>query len=325
MFRVGIVGCGNISGVHAKVLAALEETELVACADIVRERAERMAASYGCRAYADYEEMLEAERLDAVHLCTPHGLHPAMALAAAKRGIAVFTEKPPAIDRKGWEMIREAAGLVPVGICFQNRYHGNVIRMQELAASGDFGALRGIRAFVTWCRTADYYPAGGWKGTWATEGGGALINQAVHTLDLMLRFLGVPDQVEAHLANHHLRGVIEVEDTAEIYMRSGDKTALLYASTAYSADAPVIIELDLEGAVLRLEGDGLEIRRGGKAESVDCGGDIALGKSYWGVGHKACISDFYASIREGRPFANDPASCEVTMETLLSVYERRKI
>ena len=117
MFRVAIIGCGNISAVHAQALRELENTELTACADLIPERAEK----YGCPAYTDWKEMLEKERPDAVHLCTPHHLHPAMALHAARMGIAVFTEKPPAIDPAGWEDVRRAAGLVPVGVCFQNR------------------------------------------------------------------------------------------------------------------------------------------------------------------------------------------------------------
>ena len=117
MYRVGLIGCGGISAVHAHVLGELENTELTACADILPERAER----YGCRAYTDWLTMLDREKLDAVHLCTPHHLHPIMAEEAARRGVWVFTEKPPAIDAEGWEAVKRAAERVPVGICFQNR------------------------------------------------------------------------------------------------------------------------------------------------------------------------------------------------------------
>ena len=153
MFRVGIIGCGGISAVHAQVLGELNHTELAACADVLPDRAGR----YGCAAYTDWQTMLDREKLDAVHLCTPHYLHPVMAAEAARRGIAVFTEKPPAIDAAGWEQVKEATKRVPVGICFQNRYHPHIQSCRRFLQEGTYGSLRGIRAFVTWNRTAEYY------------------------------------------------------------------------------------------------------------------------------------------------------------------------
>ena len=318
MYRIGLIGCGGISAVHAQVLGDLENTQLTACADLIPERAER----YGCAAYTDWVEMLDREKPDAVHLCTPHHLHPVMAAEAARRGIAVFTEKPPAIDPAGWDLVCEAAGKVPVGVCFQNRYNPQFRACRQLIEDGTYGRLMGIRAFVTWHRTAEYYTAADWKGKWATEGGGALINQAIHTLDLVLCILGKPDQAEAVMTDHHLKGSIEVEDTAEIYLRKGDVPALIYASTAYSQDAPVMIEVHLEKAVLRLEGDVMTVFRDGTKQEISCETDPVLGRSYWGAGHKACIEDFYRCISSGRPFPNDPNACGTTMDTLFKLYSR---
>lgn len=316
MFRVGIIGCGGISAVHAQVLCELENTDLIACADIIADRAER----YGCDAFTDWKAMLNSGKLDAVHLCTPHYLHPVMAAEAARHGIAVFAEKPPAIDAAGWELVKEAARHVPVGICFQNRYHPHIQSCMRFIQDGTYGSLQGLRAFVTWNRTAEYYAAADWKGKWATEGGGALINQAIHTLDLIIRFLGIPDQADASMRNTHLRDSIEVEDTAEIYLRKGNIPALLYASTAYSQDAPVMIELHFSQAVLRLEGDVMTVIREGKKEEITCVTDPVIGRSYWGAGHKACIADFYRCIETGTSYQNDPSSCEATMQTLLKLY-----
>ena len=320
MFRVGIIGCGGISAVHAHVIKELEKTELTVCADILPDR----AARYGCAAYTDWREMLAREKPDAVHLCTPHYLHPVMAAEAARQGIAVFTEKPPAIDAEGWNQVKEAAKHVPLGVCFQNRYHPHVQSCKRFIQEGTYGKLRGIRAFMTWNRTAEYYAAADWKGKWATEGGGVLINQAIHTLDLIIGFLGLPDQAEAAMRNHHLRDTIEVEDTAEIYLRKDDVPALLYASNAYSQDAPVIIELHFEQAVIRLESDLMTVIQDGGKREIPCVTDPVLGRSYWGAGHKACIMDFYQSIEAGTPYRNDPASCDATMQTLLKLYSQWK-
>ena len=322
MYRVGIVGCGGISGVHAKVLSGMEEASLAACADILPQRAQALADQFGCRAYDSFTEMLDSEPLDAVHICAPHYLHPMMAGEAARRGIAVFTEKPPAIDLAGWEEIKAAARHVPLGICFQNRYNGNVLACEQILREGTYGPLLGIRAFVTWSRGESYYAPGGWKGNWATEGGGALINQAIHTLDLVIRLMGRPDQVASTIANHHLHGVIQVEDTAEIWMKRGDTTALLYASTAYAADAPVLLELQFQDAVLRLEDDRLELRRQGEVMELPCPADEKMGLSYWGAGHKRCIEDFYRCLPHPETYKNSAASCEDTMQVLLKVYEQ---
>ena len=320
MYRVALIGCGSISAVHAQVLNELENTELVACADCLADRAKNTASQWHCNAYQDWREMLDAERPDAVHLCTPHHLHPIMAQEAAARDIAVLTEKPPAIDREGWEQVKQAAARVPVGICFQNRYHPHVKVCQGFLREDTFGALRGLRAFVTWNRTAEYYAAADWKGKWATEGGGALINQAIHTLDLIVGFLGMPDVAEGDMQTHRLRDCVEVEDTVEIYLRKGDVPALLYASNAYSQDAPVLLELHFEKAVVRLEGDVMTVIQDGKKREIPCRNDPVIGHSYWGAGHRACIADFYCCLESGRPYPNAPQSCEATMQTLFSLY-----
>lgn len=324
LHKIGIVGCGGIAQVHAAALARLENTQLIACADIRPERAQAMAEKYGCRAYASMEEMLEKESLDAVHLCTPHYLHTPMAQMAAEKGLAVFTEKPPVISREQWAQLEEAAKKTPLGVCFQNRYNPNVRAAERIVASGEYGALVGARAIVNWYRTAPYYTESGWRGAWDTEGGGALINQAIHTLDLMVRFLGAPQRVEAHMANHHLKNVIQVEDTVEAYLVLGGKPALFYASTAYTQNAPIMLELQLEKATLRIEEEELAIRTdaGWRHETFPV--PATLGKDYWGSGHLVCIRDFYDALEQHRPFQNDIASVRNTIETYLQMYEQGK-
>ena len=270
------------------------------------------------------EEMLEKESLDAVHLCTPHYLHTPMAQMAAEKGLAVFTEKPPVINREQWAQLEEAAKKTPLGVCFQNRYNPNVRAAERIVASGEYGALAGARAIVKWYRTAPYYTESGWRGAWDTEGGGALINQAIHTLDLMVRFLGAPQRVEAHMANHHLKNVIQVEDTVEAYLVLGGKPALFYASTAYTQNAPIMLELQLEKATLRIEEEELAIRTdaGWRHETFPV--PATLGKDYWGSGHLVCIRDFYDALEQHRPFQNDIASVRNTIETYLQMYEQGK-
>ena len=192
--------------------------------------------------------------------------------------------------------------------------------MKEKILSGEYGDLLGVRGFVTWNRTADYYREAPWKGSWATEGGGALINQAIHTLDLIVGFLGMPDRIEGTMRNHHLKAGIEVEDTAEIFLSRDGVPALLYASNAYSQDAPVIIEAHLEKAALRLENDTVTVISGGNRQEILCQSGQAAGRAYWGACHQTCIADFYRSVETGAPFQNSPASCGDTMKTLFELY-----
>lgn len=324
MFRVGLVGCGGIAQVHAAVLHALPDTELVACADIRPERAESLANRYACRPYPSMEAMLDGESLDALHLCTPHDLHTPMVVAASERGLPVLTEKPPVISADQWAALQQAGERIPIGVCFQNRYNRNVQETRKIIRSGEYGEVVGGRAFVTWSRGADYYTSSDWRGSWAREGGGALINQSIHTLDLLVWLMGHPTSVEARMANHHLAHVIEVEDTVEACLTLGNKPALFYASTAYAGNAPVLIEIQLEKAAIRLEDNTLEIRSTAGVERRAFQSEEPLGKGYWGNGHLPCIADFYARLSQGLPPRINLADIQDTVSVMLQMYEQGK-
>ncbi len=330
MRKAAIVGCGGISQVHAQAIAGLDGVELCAFADCRKERAEKLAARFGggrAEAYGDFEEMLAARQPDVVHICTPHYLHVPMALKVLEGGGAVFMEKPPAISRQQFRELKRGAGSRgKIGICFQNRYNASVKKVDELLEEGGLGPLKGGRAFVTWCREAEYYQSSDWRGRWDTEGGGALINQSIHTLDLLLRWLGEPDAVEASMGNHHLRGVTEVEDVMEAFLEfPGGKRACFYATTAYVSDAPVLIELACEKGSIRLEDEKVTVRyQQGEEAVLSLKTGQAVGKSYWGSGHAACIGDFYRSLEEGTPYANDLQSVENTMQVMARIYESAK-
>lgn len=321
-WKAAIIGCGGIAQVHAKVLHHLPCVELIACADIRPERADRMAEEYGCRAYGSMEELLQKESPDVVHLCTPHYLHTPMAKLAAEKGIAVFTEKPPVITPEQWEEFRQLEEKVPVGICFQNRYNRSVRYIKELLEKGEAGKVLGARAVVTWSRGEKYYTESGWRGSLATEGGGVLINQSIHTMDLMLQFLGRPKQVEASCLNHHLKGVIEVEDTLEAYLDFGDVKGIFFATTAYSTDSPVLLELHCEKMTIRMEEQRVTISHGDgtRQEILFAEQEIGLGKAYWGNGHYTCISDYYRHIMAGEKPPISIRSVEPIASTMLAVY-----
>lgn len=330
MKRVGIVGCGSIAQTHAWALSQLKDVEITAFADVKKERAIDFSKQYAegkASCYGSLEEMLEDDLVDAVHICTPHYLHVPMAIAALNHGVAAFCEKPPAITMEQFEELRTVVKHpeVPLGFCFQNRYNSTVKKAEEILAEGSLGAVIGARAFVTWKREADYYTTD-WKGYLATEGGGALINQSIHTLDLMLLFLGEPEKVAATIANHHLQGIIEVEDTVEAWMKFSDgKRGCFYASTGYATDAPVIIELSCEKGSITIIDKTLTVRKNGcRPVNIELEELPGIGKSYWGNGHLTCIRDFYEKWESGERFPNDLDGVENTMRTMMKIYSYRK-
>lgn len=326
--KAAVAGCGSIAQVHAQILKDMDHVTLCAFCDIRPERAERFRGQFGTSrsgVYTSLTELLTEQAPDVVHICTPHFLHEPMAIEVLKAGRSVFLEKPPAISEKGFQELKRAEQNSPgrLGLCFQNRYNRSTQKVDELLREGKLGRVLGGRAFVTWNRTRDYYETSDWRGRLNTEGGGALINQSIHTLDLLLRWLGTPERIHASMSNFRLNGVTEVEDTVSAYLEfPGGIQGCFYASNTYIADVPVILEIGCEKGSVRLEGRDVICRYDDGSEThFRLEGAKALGKSYWGDGHGACIHDFYRCLTENRPFAQDLASAENTFETMRRIYE----
>ena len=323
MFRVAIIGCGAISKVHAEYLSQMKEVEIVGLCDIRPERADALAEQFGIRAprFTDYVRMLDEVKPDAVHICTPHVLHVPMAIDALKRNIHVLTEKPVCIDPQQKEALLAAAKESSAKICvsFQNRFLERNRRLKELLDSGKFGAVRSVFGSVLWKRTREYYVDSGWRGKFATEGGSVLINQALHTLDLILWYCGDPETVAGTTTNFHLRGVIETEDTAVarlVYPQG--YTALFFATTANSVSAPIGLEFRCEKGNLALRDGDLYID--GVPQNLK--DPIApSGKSVWGIGHKVLFEEFYRSLKEGTPVPVNVEDAYRAIKVLRAVYD----
>lgn len=320
--KSAIVGCGGIAQVHAEALQNLGFSKLTAFADIRPERAQAMAQKYGGNAYKSLEEMLVKEDFDVLHICTPHYLHVPMALMGLKKGLYVFMEKPPAMTREEFAELKASDGIERLGICFQNRYNQSVQYLRKLLSDNTYGKPLGARAFVTWFRDSSYYTESGWRGSLATEGGGALINQSIHTLDLLVYLLGTPHQVEASTANHHLKGVIEVEDTLEAYIDFGEKQASFYVTTAFCANSPVMLEIVCEEATIRMEETEVTIfLKDGSKEQLSFKKSSTVGKDYWGAGHEACIGNFYRCIGSDERFPVMVSDIEETANLMYGIYQ----
>ena len=312
--KIAIVGLGVIGKVHA---AALQEQgkQIYAVCDIDPER---LHAFPDARRFTDFETMLREAKPDAVHICTPHYLHAPMILAALEKGIHVLCEKPLCIHKEEIEGIlaAEARSNAILGVCQQNRYKkANIFAknyLEEKKFTNGYGT-------VVWERSDAYYRSGAWRGKWATEGGGALINQALHTMDLLQWMLGMPESVTASVSNLHNEPAVEVEDNA-VCLFEGNARFTLLTTTGAGHDYPVELVFSKEGETLRICGDTVYIN--GEPVNFEENSRM-LGKSCYGVGHTPLIADFYDCIESGRPFPISGKEAAKVIRMILACYESK--
>src|SRR5262245_12212568 len=216
----GIIGCGMISRFHAKAVQDIKGAKVTACFDSFTSAADKFGAEIGCKVYHDLDAMLADKAVDVVTICTPSGVHMEPAVAAAKAGKHIIVEKPLDITLKPRDAMIAAAkkaGVV-LSTIFPSRFHESSQLLKSAIDKGRFGKLTMGDAYVKWFRTQEYYDSGAWRGTWALDGGGALMNQAVHSVDLLTWFMGpVVEVLSCTDTLAHER--IEVEDTAVACLR----------------------------------------------------------------------------------------------------------
>ncbi len=218
--RVGLVGCGKVGTVHAAALTVLPEAEFVAACDAAPERAAAFAARYGVRPFADIGAMLREAGVEAVVIGTPHPLHAEPAVRAAEAGVHVLVEKPMAASLADCDAMLAAARKsgVRLGVVSQRRWCEPVLRMKAALDAGKLGEpALGVFLMYNW-RDPAYYLSDPWRGRWDTEGGGVLVNQSPHHLDLLLWFMGPAAEVSGYWANLN-HPTVEVDDTAVAAVR----------------------------------------------------------------------------------------------------------
>jgi len=235
MKQIGIIGGGNISETHARAAREIEGVEITAVYGTNREKTVRLGRLYGGTVYESLPSFLEHAPLDLVMIGSPSGLHAEQGIAAARHGLHVLVEKPIDITiERADELISECerAG-VKLGVCFQDRVAPDICRLKELIDAGRLGKPILVSGRVKWYRPPEYYSGPRWRGTWTLDGGGALMNQGVHTVDLLLWLLGDVERVSAKAitALHD----IEVEDTvvATLEFTNGAIGTLEAATSVY--------------------------------------------------------------------------------------------
>ncbi len=317
--RSAIIGLGVVGCVHLQILAAQKRCVAALC-DINKEAMSAAAASYcpNTPIYTDWITMLDEISPDAVHICTPHYLHAEMIITCLDRGIHVLCEKPLCMKPRELSEIlaaQERSGA-QLAVCQQNRYKPSFRFVKEYLTDKKIRAAHGTLA---WSRGEDYYNSAEWRGTTAYEGGGVLINQALHTLDLLRELCGDPEYVVSGKDNLTLRGVIEVEDTLSASF-FGKTPFTFFATNTGSMDLPPQIQIVLE------DGENVvwmpdTVLAGGVANRFSAEPDRILGKSCYGSEHATLIDDFYTCIQSGRPFPIDGTEAARVMRLIFAAYE----
>ncbi len=346
-FRIAIVGCGSIAPTHAAAIEAMQErgVTLAAVCDLVAERAEDLAGRFHCP-NTSFESVLSDASIDAVSVCTPSGLHADHAVLALEAGKHVIVEKPMDISLAACDRMITAANAAgrQLGVISQHRFDPASQRVAAALRAGELGRLIVVDARIPWYRTQEYYDSGDWRGTWALDGGGCLMNQGIHTADLMRWLCGPVSRIHATMKTAaHER--IEVEDllVATVEFESGALGTLM-ASTALYPGFPARLALHGTEGTAVIEGDRLlafevrgadalqpeaahshaiQVAMGGTRSAVANAGNLAAaagGSQEWGDAHRSQLSEFVDACREGRSPAIDGIEGRKAVEIVISLY-----
>ena len=332
----GIVGCGVIADFHARAIADAAGTHLVGCSGGSRfGKVRSFADTHGCRAFESLDAMLADPNVEAVTICSPSGAHLDPALAAARAGKHVVVEKPLEITVERCDEITRACQTagVKLGVVFQSRFHESVQLMKDAVDAQRFGHITLGDAYVKWYRSQEYYDSGQWRGTWELDGGGALMNQAIHSVDLLLWLMGPVRRVSAMTATlTHQR--IEVEDVAvaNVEFVSGALGVIEATTTAFPGSLKRIEIRGSQGTAVLEEEDikmwsfadetesDVTLRR--RMESkTDTGGGAADPAAIGHRGHRAVFEDFATAVRLDRSPMVDGQQGRRSVELIRAIYE----
>lgn len=325
------MGCGRISASYARAFRELADVaELVCAIDKDEEKARRFAESFGVPWGTDFEDLSD-KHVDVVHLCLPHYLHAPMAIRAMRAGIHVLTEKPVAMtldEADEMQRVSQETGR-KLGVIFQTRYEADVAELRRMIQEGAFGRMISARSILTWNRPYSYYEGSDWKGTWDREGGGVLIDQAIHSIDRIRYMLGSEVEWIEGSVHNHCHGRLLVEDAAEaaIGFKNGCVYSL-YACNFYGDDVPIYLEflgekgkcgLRQDTGFYELNGCRHVLQRAKEKPEIPAQPSAHI-PGYWGDCHARQLLDFYESVQKDLPVSVDVTEGRRTLEVVKGIY-----
>ncbi len=331
--RVGLIGCGKIAKTHAAALASLAEADFVACCDAEADRATALAAEHGVpQVFSDVGALLRSGAVEAVCVCTPHPSHGAIVVAAAEAGVHVLCEKPLTISLDEANRMVEAAeraGITFGGI-FQRRFWPAAQRIRAAIDGGKLGTVTLGECAVRIWRPESYFAQDAWRGQWATEGGGVLMNQAVHAIDLLQWYMGPIKEVFGRYNTFMHGAYIDVEDTAVATLVGvNGALATIQAASTYTPTFGFRVAVHGTSGATASVWEMPEGREGvndvwnipgEEAHQHDWQAAAAPGPGFPGF-HVLQIQDFLQAVRDGRPPAVSGAEAKKALEIILAIYE----
>lgn len=334
-WNFGIIGAGTIADFHARAIVSLYNARLAGITGSNNEKAAALAAKYNCRLFNNYEEMLLSDGIDIVTIATPSGAHMEPAIAAAHKGKHVICEKPLDISLERIDKMIEAhaqAGTYLGGI-FNYRFHDTVRLLKTAVEQKRFGTITFASIQVPWWRNDDYYRSS-WRGTWKLDGGGALLNQSIHMVDLLQHLAGPVASLQGYIAT--LGHSIEVEDTAAAVVKfKNNALGTLYGTTASFPGQFRRLEITgTKGTVIMVDNsftawqfadatqeDVAILKKYSKPEG---GGGVSDPKAIPFELHAKNFEAFIKSIEEGKRFEIDGPEARKAVEIILAVYSSAK-
>lgn len=300
MMKAAIVGFGTISIVHIDAIATNPGMELVAICDINEELASKVPG--GVKFYTDYKQMVREVKPDVVHNCLPHYLHYPVTKDLVEMGCNVFCEKPIALNSKEAEQfcaLEKAHPEVKIGVCLQNRMNETTEELKKIIDSGEYGKVIGARGFVPWRRGKDYYDAQPWRGKWKYAGGGSMINQSLHTLDLLYYLCGDVEKLHAVVGQTNEYGIeVEGDVIARLEFANG-ANGLFFATNNNWTNESVQIRVALEKGVFHIEDNTLyKVNPDSSRELIVRAPKLEGVKFYYGASHTRLVARFYKAVAE---------------------------
>lgn len=306
---VAIVGTGLIARFHAQAVNASTKLRLAVAVNPIEGQGEPFAAEFGVPLIRDYDEALSRPDVGMVLVATPSGAHDDAVLAAARHRKPVLVEKPLTISSERADRLIAACAETgtPLGGIFQTRFTEDFRKLREVVESGSLGRITFVRVDVPWWREDSYY-AGTWHGTWSMDGGGALINQAIHMIDWLTALMPPVTDVKSFTAT--LAHPMEAEDTAAAVLRfEGGALGAIYATTASYPGRPKRMEITGTKGTYIYEDSGHGISRPDQLEYA---------------GHMACFEAFAESLAGGAPYPIDGAAARVPIDLITRIYAENR-
>jgi predicted dehydrogenase len=337
--RFGIIGCGVIGHIHAEAIATLPDAQLVAVADVVPALAQKLAEEFHVTHYSDVGQMLAREHLDVVDVCTPSGQHGEQACQVMRAGVNVIVEKPMEITHLAIEQmlrVQQETG-VKMAVISQHRFDPDTVKVHDLVEEQAFGRLVLGNALIPWWRSQAYYDSGAWRGTWGLDGGGVLMNQSIHSIDLLQWLMGPVKTITAYTETLVHR--METEDVAVAVLRFANGALGTIAATTgaypgtgtrievYGDKGSAVVEDDRLSYLHLARDDREEVGPYGagreqRAPTSAAGPSAAQNPAALAIrSHALQIEDMIRAIRENGTPLVDGLAAKHPVEIILGIYE----